>query len=82
MKNPTLEIANQMAESYGTTFVPATIRGDMFIGGGKSIPPSSKLHRTEKSLGSDAEVIELCEDMTAQGFTIEGGAGNHVFLWV
>ncbi len=77
IQNHTLDIANQMAESYGSSFVPATIRTDMFI---QARP--GKLYRTEKALGSDAEILELCEDMRRLGFSIEMSAGNHVFLWL
>ena len=77
LKNHTLDIANQMAESYDTSFVPATIRGDMYI---QSRPGA--LHRTEKALRSDAEILELSEDMHRLGFSVEMGAGNHVFLWL
>lgn len=77
IKNHTIDIANQMAESYGTSFAPATIRTDMFI---QARP--GKLHRTEKALGSDAEILELSEDMSRLGFSVEMSAGNHLFLWL
>jgi len=74
-----LEIANQMAESYGTQFVPATVRGDMFL---QSPKFSAVLHRTEKGLASDAELLELAADMVDRGFHVEMSAGNHLFLWL
>lgn len=77
LKNHTIDIANQMAESYGTSFVPATIRTDIHVKG-----RPGKLHRTEKGLSTDAELLELCEDMTRLGFSIEQTVGNHVFLWL
>jgi hypothetical protein len=77
MKTLTIEIANQMAESYGTEFVPATIRTDIFVLG-----RTGKLHRTRKGLASDAEMLELAQDKIDRGFSVEQSPGRHLFLWI